>query len=91
MATLNIIFLAVGILAILYGAVILWSVAVARRDVQQDDWLKSDEVLHSKYHNLRYLRHMLDPEQKTISTGRSKGRGYAMLAIGIILIAFAIF
>lgn len=91
MTTLTIAFLVAGVLAIAYGAMILWSVAVSRRDLQQDDWLKSDEVLHSKYHNLRYLRHMLSPDQKMISTGRSKGRGYAMVAIGIALIAFALF
>lgn len=91
MNTLTIAFLVAGVLAIAYGAMILWSVAVSRRDLQQDDWLKSDEVLHSKYHDLRYLRHMLNPEQKMISTGRSKGRGYAMVAIGIALIAFALF
>lgn len=91
MNTLTIAFLVAGVLAIAYGAMILWSVAVSRRDLQQDDWLKSDEVLHSKYHNLRYLRHVLNPDQKMISTGRSKGRGYAMVAIGIALIAFALF
>lgn len=91
MNTLTIAFLVAGVLAIAYGAMILWSVAVSRRDLQQGDWLKSDEVLHSKYHDLRYLRHMLNPEQKMISTGRSKGRGYAMVAIGIALIAFALF
>lgn len=91
MNTLTVAFLVAGVLAIAYGAMILWSVAVSRRDLQQDDWLKSDEVLHSKYHNLRYLRHVLNPDQKMISTGRSKGRGYAMVAIGIALIVFALF
>lgn len=91
MNTLTVAFLVAGVLAIAYGAMILWSVAVSRRDLQQEDWLKSDEVLHSKYHNLRYLRHVLNPDQKMISTGRSKGRGYAMVAIGIALIVFALF
>lgn len=90
MKKLNIVFLIAGVLAIVYGALILWSVATARRGAQQSDWLNSDEVRNSKYHDLHYLRHMLNPDQKMISTGRSRGRGYAMVMIGIVLIAFAI-
>ncbi|MGH8279635.1 MAG: hypothetical protein ACRETQ_08755 [Gammaproteobacteria bacterium] len=91
MTKLNLIFLIAGVLAIVYGGLIVRSAAVAKRDLQQDDWLRSDEVLHSKYHDLHYLRHVLDPDHKTISTGRSKGRGYAMVGIGIVLIGFALF
>lgn len=90
MQTLNIVFLIAGVLAIVYGALILWSVATARHGTRQSDWLNSDEVTHSKYHDLHYLRHVLNPQQKMISTGRSKGRGYAMVGIGLVLIAFAI-
>lgn len=90
MKSFNIAFLVAGVLAILYGLLVLWSAADAGSDRQRDDWLKSDEVMRSKYHRLEYLRHLLEPERKNISTGRSKGRGYAMVAIGIVLIVFGI-
>lgn len=90
MKSTNIVFLVAGALAILYGLLVLWSSAGAGRDAQAQDWLKSDEVTHSKYHRLGYLKHALDPERKNISTGRSRSRGYAMVAIGIVLIVFGI-
>jgi uncharacterized membrane protein HdeD (DUF308 family) len=90
MKSFNIAFVVAGVLAILYGLLVLWSAAFGGRDMQSHDWLKSDEVTHSKYHRLGYLRHLLEPQRKNISTGRSKGRGYAMVAIGIVLIVFGI-
>lgn len=90
MKSLNIVFLIAGALAILYGLLVLWSAAGASRGNQPEDWLKSEEIIHSKHHRLGYLRHLLEPERKNISTGRSKGRGYAMVAIGIVLIVFGI-
>ncbi|MBU6469777.1 MAG: hypothetical protein KGL00_05540 [Gammaproteobacteria bacterium] len=90
MTSFNIVFLVAGVLAILYGLLVLWSAADRAGGAHSDDWIKSDEVTHSKYHRLGYLKHMLDPARKNISTGRSKGRGYAMVAIGIVLIVFGI-
>jgi len=90
MKSLNIVFLIAGALAILYGLLVLWSAAGAHQDTQQDDWLKSEEITRSKYYKLGYLRHLLEPERKNISTGRSRGRGYAMVVIGIVLIVFGI-
>ncbi|HKT32822.1 MAG TPA: hypothetical protein VJS89_10100 [Gammaproteobacteria bacterium] len=89
MNTFNIVFLVAGALAILYGVLVLWS-AAGRGGTESDEWLKSEEVTNSKYHRLGYLKNLLDPERKNISTGRSKGRGYAMVAIGIVLIVFGI-
>ena len=90
MTTFNIVFLVAGVLAILYGLLVLWSAAGRGGDTGSHDWLKSEEVTHSRYHRLGYLKHVLDPAQKNISTGRSKGRGYAMVAIGIVLIVCGI-
>ena len=90
MKPLNLIFVTAGVLAILYGLLILWSVASNQRDPKQSDWLHSEEITRSKFHNTEHLRHLLEPERKIISTGRSKSRGYAMVAIGIVLIVFGI-
>ncbi|MGB9430016.1 MAG: hypothetical protein WCC11_09145 [Gammaproteobacteria bacterium] len=89
MKSLNILYLVAGILAILYGLLILWNVASGQRDQQQDDWLNSEEITRSKFHNMQHLQHLLQPERKNISSSRSKGRGYAMVAVGIALIIWA--
>lgn len=90
MKTFSIVFLVAGALAIVYGLLVLWSAAGRGSDTGSDDWLKSEEVTRSEYHRLGYLKHLLDPARKNISTGRSKGRGYAMVTIGIVLIVFGI-
>ncbi|MGH8399993.1 MAG: hypothetical protein ACRESU_02725 [Gammaproteobacteria bacterium] len=78
-----------GILAMLYGAAILWVVAASRKDMQQDAWLKSDEVRSSKFNSLHHLRYLINDARPSISSSRSKGRGYVMLAIGLVLLVFA--
>lgn len=78
-----------GVLAATYGALILWNVTGARQDEVQQSWLTSDEVRGSKLNSMQNMRHLLQPERKNISFGRSKGRGYAMLAIGVVLLVFA--
>ena len=90
MTTFSIVFLVAGVLAILYGLLVLWSAAGRGGGTGSEDWLNSEEVTHSKFHRVGYLKHMLDPARKNISTGRSKGRGYAMVAIGIVLIVFGL-
>ncbi|MGH8292653.1 MAG: hypothetical protein ACRESA_04190 [Gammaproteobacteria bacterium] len=90
MKTFSIVFLVAGALAIVYGLLVLWSAAGRGSDTGSDDWLKSEEVTRSEYHRLGYLKHLLDPARKNISTGRSKSRGYAMVAIGIVLIVFGV-
>ncbi|MDE2235512.1 MAG: hypothetical protein KGL13_02635 [Gammaproteobacteria bacterium] len=86
----KIVFLTAGVLAILYGLVILWSVASGNREVRQSDWLKSEEVKRSPHHSFKNLRHLLEPERRNISISRSRVRGYAMVAIGIVLIVFGV-
>lgn len=86
----KILFLTAGVLAILYGLVILWSVASGNREVRQADWLTSEEVKRSPHHSFKNLRHLLEPERQNISFSRSRVRGYAMVAIGIILIVLGV-
>lgn len=78
-----------GLLALLYGAALLWSIAAGSKDLQQEDWLKSDEVRNSKFNNLHHLRYLINNSRPSISFNRSKGRAYAMLAIGLVLLVFA--
>lgn len=79
-----------GVLASAYGGLILWN--LGKQDAQQDaqqSWLKSDEVRNSRFNSMANMRHLLQPERKNISFSRNRGRGYAMLAIGIVLLVFA--
>lgn len=79
-----------GVLASAYGGLILWN--LGKQDVQQDaqqGWLQSDEVRSSRFNSMANMRHLLQPERKNISFSRSRGRGYAMLAIGIVLLVLA--
>ena len=78
-----------GVLAVTYGGLILWNLAGARRELEQQAWLESEEIRSSKLNSMQNMRHLLQPERKNISFSRSKGRGYAMLALGIVLLVFA--
>lgn len=86
MTAINSLFVAAGVLAILYGVVILWSIASGAKDVKQEDWLKSEEITHSRFNSLKNMRHLLQPERQNISFSRSRVRGYAMVAVGVALI-----
>jgi uncharacterized membrane protein HdeD (DUF308 family) len=90
MGLINKLFLVAGVLAIIYGLVILWTIASSARDVKQPDWLTSEEVIRSRFYNLKHMRHLLQPDRRNISSSRSRMRGYAMLAIGIVLIVFGL-
>ena len=89
MVWVNILFVTAGVLAIIYGALILWNVSSSDKDVKQETWLASEEITRSKFNSLGNMRHLLQPERQSISFSRSKGRGYAMLAVGIALIVLA--
>lgn len=80
-----------GVLAMLYGAALLWSASTARKDLPQQDWMQSDEIRGSKFNNLQHLKYLVNSSRPSISFNRSKGRAYAMLAIGLALLAFAFF
>jgi len=90
MPLVNKLFLAAGALAIIYGLVILWSIASSARDVKQADWLTSEEVTRSRFYNLKHMRHLLQPERQNIRSSRSRTRGYAMLVVGVALIVLGV-
>jgi len=90
MTAVNRLFVAAGVLAIIYGVVILWSIASSTKDIKHQDWLKSEEVTSSRFNSLKNMRHLLQPERRNISSSRSRVRGYAMVAIGIVLIVFGL-
>ncbi|MHB8423989.1 MAG: hypothetical protein ACYDB9_02390 [Gammaproteobacteria bacterium] len=89
MSLIKTLFVVAGALALIYGALILWSVSSGEKDVQQEDWLKSEELTHSKFNSLKNMRHLLQPERQNISFSRSRARGYAMIAVGIALTVLA--
>jgi hypothetical protein len=78
-----------GVLACIYGALILRNLSGTRPQDIEPEWLQSDEIRSSKFNTLGNMRHLLQPERKNISFSQSRGRGYAMLAIGILLLVFA--
>ncbi|HVA56107.1 MAG TPA: hypothetical protein VNI53_10000 [Gammaproteobacteria bacterium] len=90
MPLVNILFLAAGVLAIIYGFVILWTIAASARDVKQADWLRSEEVTRSRFNSMKNMRHLLEPERQNIRSSRSRARGYAMVVVGIVLIVFGL-
>lgn len=89
MSLVKTLFVVAGALALIYGALILWSVSSSEKDVQQEAWLQSEELTHSKLNSLKNMRHLLQPERQNISFSRSRTRGYAMIAVGIALIVLA--
>lgn len=90
MPIVNILFLAAGALAIIYGLVLLWSMASNARGVKQSGWLTSEEVTRSRFYSLKHMRHLLEPERPNIRSSRSRMRGYAMVVIGIALIVLGL-
>ncbi len=89
MSLINTLLVVAGALALIYGALILWSASSSDKDVQRGDWLKSEEFAHSRFNSLKNMRHLLQPERQNISFSRSRGRGYAMIAVGMALIVLA--
>ena len=89
MTSESLLFVITGVAAIVYGLLLLWSAGQADKELEQDKWLKSDEVVNSPFNKTDNMRYMLRPDRKSISFSRSKGRAYAMLAIGIALIVMA--
>jgi len=84
-----ILFLVIGVVAIVYGLLLLWSAAQSGREMGQQAWLKSEEVAKSRFNSLHNMRYLLRPERQNISFSKSKARGYAMLAIGIAFLVMA--
>lgn len=78
-----------GFLAVTYGVLILWNLSSQHHDLEEQSWLESEEIRGSQFNSMNNMRHLLQPERKNISFSRSKGRGYTMLAIGVLLLIFA--
>jgi hypothetical protein len=88
-STTSVLYLVTGLMACLYGSLLLWSAKHAGREPDKDHWLNSEEVRTSRFNKLENMRYLMKPERKSISFSKSKGRAYAMLAIGIALIVMA--
>jgi hypothetical protein len=86
---LNGLFAFTGAVAVIYGLLLLWSAGVSGKDLEQQKWLKSEEVSGSRFNTFRNMRYLIRPDRQNISFSKSKGRAYAMLAIGVALIVMA--
>ena len=89
MSTASVLYLVTGLMACLYGGLLLWSAKHAGRDVDESHWLNSEEVKNSRFNKLDNMRYLIKPERQNISFSKSKGRAYAMLAAGIALVVMA--
>ena len=89
MSTTNVICLVTGIIACIYGGLLLWSAKNAGEEPGPDHWINSPEVKNSPFNKMENMRYLVKPERKSISFSKSKGRAYGMLAIGIALLVLA--
>ncbi|HET7175079.1 MAG TPA: hypothetical protein VFK21_03645 [Gammaproteobacteria bacterium] len=88
MSKVNILFVVTGLLAVVYGLMLLWSAKRAAESTDQD-WMHSEEIAKSPYNSLKNMHYLMRPERGNISFSKSKGRAYAMIAIGLALIVMA--
>ena len=89
MSKVNLLFAVTGLLAVVYGLMLLWSVKRANDRSDEKDWIHSEEVTRSRFNTLDNMRYLLRPERQNISFSKSKGRAYAMIAMGLALIVMA--
>ena len=89
MSKASVLYLVTGLMCCIYGGLLLWSVKNANDEPGPDHWLNSDEVKNSRFNKMENMRYFMKPERKNISFSKSKGRAYAMLAIGIALLVMA--
>ena len=89
MSKMSLLYLVTGLMACVYGAMLLWSAKNAGEEPGPDHWINSEEVKQSRFNSLENMRYFMKPERKNISFSRSKGRAYAMLAVGFALIVMA--
>lgn len=87
MSLITTIFLCLGVLAVVYGLVLLWNAYQKVDENPEEHWLKPDERSSSRIHNFENMRYLMRAERSTANV--SKGRGWLMLAIGIAIIVFA--
>jgi hypothetical protein len=88
-SNVSILYAVTGAMAMAYGLLLLWSAKNADRDAGKQDWLHSEEVTKSRFNTLQNMRYLIKPERQNISFSKSKGRAYAMIAMGIALIVIA--
>ena len=89
MSKVSVLYLVTGLMCCVYGGLLLWSAKQEGRELGPDHWLNSEEVRSSRFNKLDNMRFLMKPERKNISFSKSKGRAYAMLAIGIALLVMA--
>lgn len=82
-------FLITGVVALVYGLLLLWNAKQSDKQQELRKWMQAEEVVNSRFNKLDNMRYLLRPERKNISFSKSKGRAYAMLAIGLALIVMA--
>lgn len=89
MSKVSILYAVTGLMALVYGLLLLWSAKMADQDKGKQDWLHSEEVTQSRFNNLQNMRYLIRPDRQNISFSKSKGRAYAMIGLGIALIVMA--
>ena len=89
MSKINVLFVVTGLLAVAYGLMLLWSAKNSGAEAGKKDWMNSEEVTRSRFNSLQNMRYLIRPERQNISFSKSKGRAYAMIAIGLALIVMA--
>jgi hypothetical protein len=85
----SLLYLVTGLMACVYGGLLLWSAKNAGDEPGPDHWLNSEEVKKSPFNKMDNMRFLVKSERKSISFSKSKGRAYGMLAIGIALLVLA--
>ena len=86
---MSLLYLVTGAMACVYGLMLLWSAKNADAEPGPEHWLNSEEVRQSRFNKMDNMRFLMKPERKNISFSRSKGRAYAMLAVGLALIVMS--
>jgi len=86
---MSVLYLVTGLMAGLYGGLLLWSAKHEGRKLDAAHWLTSDEGKNSPFNKLDNMRFLIKPERKNISFSRSKSRAYMMLVVGIVLVVMA--
>ena len=89
MTKASVLYLVTGLMCCVYGGLLLWSAKNAGDEPGPDHWINSPEVKNSPHNKMENMRYLVKPERKSISFSKSKGRAYAMLAIGIALLVMA--
>ena len=89
MSKVSTLYLVTGLMAAAYGLLLLWSAKNADSQAGKQDWLHSEEVTKSRFNTLQNMRYLIRPERQNISFSRSKGRAYAMIALGLALLVLA--